>query len=206
MARIGLLGGSFNPAHTAHRHISLVALDQLRLDAVWWLVSPLNPLKSPAGIAPLAARLARAKSVARHPRIRVAALEEQLGTRFAVDTVTALQRRFPQHQFVWLAGSDIVAELHRWRHWRQFLRQIPLAVVPRPGIALIGAPALAWTGKGGAGWSPAAPSRWTQAALPAIIRLHSRLRPESATAIRSADPGWATPARLIEKARSFDQN
>ncbi len=80
--------------------------------------------------------------MARHPRIRVTALEEQLGTRFAVDTVAALQRRFAHHRFVWIGGSDIVAELHRWRHWRGFLRAIPLAVVPRPGNVLIGSPAL----------------------------------------------------------------
>jgi len=201
MARIGLLGGSFNPAHGAHRHISLVALDQLGLDAVWWLVSPLNPLKSADGMAPLAVRAARAKAVARHPRIKVTSLEAQLGTRYAVDTVRALKRRFPQHDFVWLAGGDIVAELHRWRQWRWFLSEIPLAVVPRPGVSLIGAPALAW-----AGWSPTAPSRWTDAPLPAIISLHSRLRPESATAIRIADPGWATEVRLTEKGRTFDQD
>lgn len=185
MARIGLLGGSFNPAHGAHRHISLEALRQLGLDEVWWLVSPLNPLKSAAGMAPLAVRVARAQQQARHPRIRVSALEQQLGTRFAVDTVAALKRRYPQHRFIWLAGSDIVAELHRWRRWRAFLHAIPLAVLPRPGVALIGSPALKW-----AGWSAKSPSRWTDAPLPAIIRLHSRLRPESATAIRAADPGW----------------
>jgi nicotinate-nucleotide adenylyltransferase len=193
MALIGLLGGSFNPAHAAHRHISLVALDQLRLDAVWWLVSPLNPLKSQKGMAPLDARLEQAKRIARHPRIRVSALETRLGTRFAVDTVAALQRRYPQHRFVWLAGGDIVAELHRWRRWRRFLHQIPLAVVPRPGVSLLAAPALKW-----AGWSATAASRWTDAPLPAIIRLQSRLRPESATAIRQANPGWATGARMID--------
>jgi nicotinate-nucleotide adenylyltransferase len=187
MALIGLLGGSFNPAHRAHRHISLVALTQLQLDEVWWLVSPLNPLKSATDMAPLATRLDRAARVAQHPRIRVTALEQQLGTRFAIDTVAALQWRYPQHRFVWLAGSDIVAELHRWRRWRDFLRTIPLAVVPRPGVSLIASPALKW-----AGWSPASPSRWTGAPLPAIIRLKSRLRPESATAIRAANPGWAT--------------
>ncbi|MEN9932095.1 MAG: hypothetical protein RIS17_668 [Pseudomonadota bacterium] len=186
MARIGLLGGSFNPAHAAHRHISLVAMRQLRLDQVWWLVSPLNPLKSAAGMAALPARVARAQRQARHPRIRVSAIEEQLGTRFAVDTVAALKARYPQHHFVWIGGGDIVAELHRWRHWRRFLRQIPLAIVPRPGVSLIGAPALGW-----AGWSATPPSRWTSAPLPAIIRLNSRLRPESATAIRATDPDWA---------------
>lgn len=186
MARIGLLGGSFNPAHAGHRHISLVALAQLGLHQVWWLVSPLNPLKAAAGMAPLPVRVARAQQLARHPRIRVSALETQLGTRFAVDTVAALKRRCPQHDFIWIGGGDIVAELHRWRRWRSFLRAVPLAVVPRPGVSLIGSPALKW-----AGWSPTAPSRWTQAPLPAIIPLKSRLRPESATAIRAADPGWA---------------
>jgi len=138
MARIGLLGGSFNPAHGVHRHISLVALQQLRLNEVWWLVSPLNPLKSEAGMAPLATRVARAKAIARHPRIKVTALEEQLGTRFAVDTVAALQRRFPQHQFIWLAGSDIVAELHRWRRWRHFRRAAPRHFAAwRPGAELV---------------------------------------------------------------------
>jgi nicotinate-nucleotide adenylyltransferase len=196
MARIGLLGGSFNPAHGAHRHISLVALAHLGLDEVWWLVSPLNPLKAAAGMAPLTVRVAQAQRVARHPRIKVTALEQQLGTRFAVDTVAALRRRFPQHDFIWLAGSDIVAELHRWRQWRRLLNAIPLAVVPRPGVSLVGSPALKW-----AGWSPTPPSRWTRSALPAIIRLKSRLRPESATAIRAANPGWASSQGL-----SIDRN
>ena len=191
MARIGLLGGSFNPAHAAHRHISLVAMQQLQLDAVWWLVSPQNPLKSAAGMATLGARVARAQSEARHPRIRVTALESVLGTRFAVDTVIALKRRYPQHRFIWLAGDDIVAELHRWRRWRQFLHEIPLAVAPRPGVSLIGAPALSW-----AGWSATSPSRWTDAPLPAIIRLHTGLRLESATLLRHTDPDWASKTRI----------
>ena len=189
MARIGLLGGSFNPAHAAHRHISLAAMEQLRLDAVWWLVSPLNPLKSADDMAALPVRVARARVAARHPRILVKALETELGTRFAIDTVRALRRRFPQHRFVWIAGSDIVAELHRWRNWREFLREIPLAVVPRPGASGVGAPATSW-----AGWSSTPPARWSDAPLPALIKLRSRLRPESATAIRLADPGWAAKA------------
>jgi nicotinate-nucleotide adenylyltransferase len=186
MARIGLLGGSFNPAHGAHRHISLVAMRQLHLDEIWWLVSPQNPLKSADGMAPLAVRLARARAVARHPRIRVTALEAELGTRFAVDTVAALRQRFAHHRFIWLAGSDILAELHRWQRWRRFLANVPLAVVPRPGVRLAGAPALKW-----AGWSKCAASRWTAAPLPAIIHLQSRPSPVSATALRAADPGWA---------------
>lgn len=193
MARIGILGGSFNPAHGAHRHISLVAMPQLGLDEVWWLVSPRNPLKSADGMAALAVRVARAKAVARHPRIRVSALELTLGTRFAVDTVRALRRRCPHHDFVWIGGGDILAELHRWRRWRQFLHSVPLAVLARPGVSLIAVPALKW-----AGWSPKPPWRWTEAPLPAIIRLHSRLRPESATAIRNADPDWASTTRTSD--------
>lgn len=201
MAQIGLLGGSFNPAHAGHRHISVVAMEQLLLDEVWWLVSPLNPLKSAAGMAALDVRVARAKRVARHPRIRVSGLEQSLGTRFAVDTVRALQRRCPHHRFVWIGGTDIVAELHRWRRWRQFLAAVPLAVVPRPGVSLLGAPALKW-----AGWSAAPPWRWTDAPLPAIIKLTSRLRRESATAIRATDPDWATTAGTTEKGHTLDQN
>lgn len=193
MARIGLLGGSFNPAHAAHRHISLAALEQLALHEIWWLVSPQNPLKPAAGMAPLAARIARARRTARHPRIRVTALEDQLGTRFAVDTVAALRRRHPRHRFVWIGGSDILAELHRWRAWRRLLQLVPLAVVPRPGVSLVGSPAAKW-----AGWSATPPSRWTTAPLPAILRLQSRLQPGSATAIRAADPGWASNARKLD--------
>lgn len=197
MARIGLLGGSFNPAHAAHRHVSLTALRQLQLDAIWWLVSPLNPLKLPESMAALGDRVARARQQARHSRIRVTALEAVLGTRFAVDTVIALKRRYPQHRFVWLAGDDIVAQLHRWRRWRRFLGEVPLAVAPRPGVSLIGAPALSW-----AGWSPKPASRWTDAPLPAIIRLHAGFRPESATQLRRTDPGWANNMALNKPAKT----
>ena len=100
--RIGLLGGSFNPAHDGHRHVSLEALKRLRLDRVWWLVSPQNPLKDAAGMAPLADRLAAAGEIARHPRIAVTALEAELGTRYTLDSVRALKRRFPAVDFVWL--------------------------------------------------------------------------------------------------------
>jgi nicotinate-nucleotide adenylyltransferase len=118
LSRIGLLGGSFNPAHGGHRRISLFAAQALGLDAVWWLVSPGNPLKPKAGMAPLAARLASARKQARRASIVPTAIERELGTRYTIDTLRKLQQRFPQHRFVWLMGSDNLAQFHRWRSWR----------------------------------------------------------------------------------------
>ncbi len=129
--RIGLLGGSFNPAHAGHRHISLEALKRLRLDRVWWLVSPQNPLKEEEGMAPLAEREAVAAAIAGHPRIAVSALEAGLGTRYTIDTVQALKRRFPAADFVWLMGADNLRQLPRWRGWPQLFREVPIAVFAR---------------------------------------------------------------------------
>ena len=124
--QIGLLGGSFNPAHEGHVHASDVALKQLGLDYVWWLVSPQNPLKPTSGMAPLHDRLAdAAEVVGRCPRIRVLDLENTLGTRYTIDTLTVLRRRFPCVNFIWLMGSDSLASFHRWRRWPEIVRQIP---------------------------------------------------------------------------------
>lgn len=191
MRRIGLLGGSFNPAHAGHRHISLQALRRLGLDEVWWLVSPQNPLKATTGMAPLAVRLAAARGAARHPRIRVTGIEAELGTRYAVDTVAALRRRHPDAAFIWLMGADIMPELHRWHRWRRFARSLPIAVLARPrymGDAAM-APAMAWLRR----WRRpvgTAPD-WTRWPLPAFIVLDIRRSALSATAVRAADPDWA---------------
>ncbi|MEC8837109.1 MAG: nicotinate-nucleotide adenylyltransferase, partial [Pseudomonadota bacterium] len=112
--RIGLLGGSFNPAHGGHRRISLFLLRALGLDEVWWMVSPGNPLKPRAGMAPLGVRVRSAMAQARRAPIRVTAIERELGTRYTVDTLRAIERRFPKHRFVWLMGSDNLAQFHRW--------------------------------------------------------------------------------------------
>ncbi len=142
--KIGLLGGSFNPAHEGHLHVSEVALRRLGLDFVWWLVSPQNPLKEAAGMAPLPARLSHAAArFGHHPRVRVLDVEEALGTRYTVDTVTKLQRRFPRLRFVWLMGSDNLAGFHRWRRWQRIAARIPIAVVMRPGSVLAQASARA---------------------------------------------------------------
>jgi nicotinate-nucleotide adenylyltransferase len=134
--RIGLLGGSFNPAHQGHRHASELALKQLGLDQIWWLVSPQNPLKGKSGMASFATRLASAKKLARHPRLHVTDLEAALGTRFTIDTLRALRRHFPKAQFVWLMGSDNLLELPRWREWESIVALVPIAAVARPGTAL----------------------------------------------------------------------
>ena len=134
--RIGLMGGSFNPAHEGHRHIALLALSQLNLDRVWWLVSPQNPVKSGAGMAPLADRLASAAAMARHPAILATDIEGALGTRYTIDTVRALKRRVRQAQLVWLMGADNLAEFHAWRDWPGLFQALPIAVFDRPKYSL----------------------------------------------------------------------
>jgi len=131
-----LLGGSFNPAHEGHRLVSLMALRQLQLDQVWWLVSPQNPLKSESDMAPLDQRLRGAEKRAAHPKIITTDIEAHLGTRFTVDTVAALQHRYAQVHFVWLMGADNMIQLPRWAKWRELVETIPMAIYPRPGFNL----------------------------------------------------------------------
>lgn len=129
---IGLLGGSFNPAHRGHLHITLHALKTLGLDEVWWLVSPQNPLKDAAGLAHYEQRLASAKAVAQgHGRIRVLDIERRLQTRYTYQTVAALQQRFPATQFVWMMGADNLAQFHRWKRWESVFAMVPLFVFDR---------------------------------------------------------------------------
>ena len=132
--RIGLLGGSFDPAHGGHLYVSEIARKALKLDYVWWLVSPGNPLKHEP--APLKVRTARARLVARGSRFLVTDIEERLHTRFTIDTVKALKHRFPHASFVWLMGSDNLEQFSRWRRWQQLAALIPIAVVRRPGSVL----------------------------------------------------------------------
>lgn len=134
--RIGLMGGSFNPAHEGHLYVSKTALRRLDLDYVWWLVSPGNPLKPQAAMAPLQKRLAYARFLAHHPRIRVTDIERSLGTVYTLDTLKALKRRFPGLSFVWLMGSDNLMQFHRWLRWQEIAQQMPMAVVLRPGSVL----------------------------------------------------------------------
>lgn len=130
--RIGLLGGSFDPPHAGHLHITEMALRRFRLDRVWWLVSPGNPLK-PHGPAPLPDRIAAARALVHDPRIRVTGIEVQLGTRWTADTIAALRARWPGVRFVWLIGSDNLIQFSRWDRWRGIAAQVPIGVIARPG-------------------------------------------------------------------------
>ena len=130
--RVGLLGGSFNPAHSGHLHISLLALKRLQLDEVWWLVSPQNPLKPTTGMAPYAERLASAREAADDRRIRVSEAESELGTRYTVDTLQGVRQRHPHHRFVWIMGADNLIQVTRWQRWADIFDTVPVAVFDRP--------------------------------------------------------------------------
>ena len=190
MLRTGLLGGSFNPAHCAHRRISMAAAEALGLDEIWWLVSPGNPLKERRGMAPLEARFSSAVRAARRSPIRVTAIERELGTPYTADTLAALVRRYPRRRFVWLMGEDNLAQFHRWRQWRRIAGLVPIAVISRPGYhgAAHRARAMGWLRRF---VRPAAMAdMWTKWSLPSLVLLRSPLDPTSATALRASDPDW----------------
>ncbi len=188
--KIGLLGGSFNPAHGGHRAISLFAKEALGLDEVWWLVSPGNPLKPVDGMAPLPVRLAHAQRVATRAPIRPSAIERQLGTRYTVDTLRALLGRYPRHRFCWLMGADNLRQFGAWKNWRSIARMMPIAVIARPGYdeRSHGGSAMNWLRRF---VRPARQSRhWTDWRAPALVLLRFRPDPRSATLLRQADPFW----------------
>lgn len=128
---IGLLGGSFDPPHAGHVHITKAALKRFGLDHVWWLVSPANPLKK-HGPAPLADRVQAARALMRHPRVTITGIEAQLGTRYTAETLRVLQGRYPGVRFVWLMGADNLAQFHRWQDWRWIMDHVPVGVMARP--------------------------------------------------------------------------
>ncbi|MDP6344282.1 MAG: nicotinate-nucleotide adenylyltransferase [Alphaproteobacteria bacterium] len=182
--KVGLLGGSFNPAHAGHRHISLLALHRLGLHQVWWLVSPQNPLKPETGMAPLPERLAAAEALADDPRIRVSDIESRLGTRYTVDTLAALRRRFPEHAFVWLMGADNLLQMPKWHRWTEIVEGVPFAVFDRPGHghgALAGLAARRY-----ARHRVRRPRELPLRRPPAWCFLFSPLHPASSTSIRAA--------------------
>ena len=184
--RIGLLGGSFNPAHAGHRQLTLMALKKLHLDAVWWLVSPQNPLKDPAETRPLADRLAAARTIARHPKVHVCALEQALGTFYTLDTLNRLHLYYPKTNFVWLMGADNMVQLPQWRHWNQIVRTTPIAVFARQPYSL-----RALQGKVATRYRryrQHKPCVFQQSGLPAWIYVAMPLNPLSSTMIRQAAP------------------
>jgi nicotinate-nucleotide adenylyltransferase len=180
--RIGLFGGSFNPAHEGHRQVALYALKHLRLDWVWWLVSPQNPLKETKETADYAKRLAFTKLVAKHPKFIVCDFEKQIASRTTVNTLRAVKQLSRQTKFVWIMGADSLANLHHWHHWTEIVEMAGMAVLARPGYsirALGSKAALRYRNKRKAVGVLAnkRPPAWTFISMP--------LRNESSTAIRN---------------------
>jgi len=182
--RIGLLGGSFNPAHEGHLHISRFALKRLGLHKLWWLVTPGNPLKSRSGLPDLPSRLRQAQEIATDPRIVVTGLEAGLSSTYACDTIRFLRTRFPGVRFVWIIGGDNLAQFHRWRHWQDIFQALPVLVADRPEFrhkALSSPAAMRFSA---ALASESAAPRLAMLAPPAWIYLSLPLCDLSSTAIR----------------------
>ena len=183
--RVGLLGGSFNPAHSGHVHISLEALKRLHLTEVWWLVSPQNPLKPAKGMASFKQRLTQARLGIRHPRIKVSDLEMRINTRYSVDTLKKLRQRFRGTRFVWIIGADNLVQMSHWRHWRQIFQQVPVAVFDRATYAHAALASRAATVFRAARRPVGEASKLAYRALPAWCFFALARHPASATAIRS---------------------
>ncbi|MGM0562298.1 MAG: nicotinate-nucleotide adenylyltransferase [Pseudomonadota bacterium] len=201
--RIGLLGGSFNPAHQGHRHIALEACKHLKLDEVWLLVSPQNPLKEAAGMAGLEARLASARQIAQHPRLRVTTLETALGTRVTADTLKALRCCFPGIDFVWLMGADNLAQVHRWGRWTEIFNTLPVAVLDRPSYSLSVLYAKAAQRFASARVAERRAATLPGRSAPAWTFLHIRLNPLSATALREGRGHLVDGTRTTNHGEAF---
>ena len=189
--RIGLFGGTFDPPHAAHLGASLLAMKRLRLDRIWWLVTPGNPLKDTRGLQPLEHRIKAARKLTRHPRIDITGLEAVINTRYTYDTIEFLVRRCPGVRFVWVMGADNLRSFYRWQKWRQIANLVPLAVVDRMGSSL-------YASSGRAGQALAQyrlpedmATRLADQDPPAWIYLHGLKSPLSSTALRALRAGTA---------------
>ena len=182
--RIGLFGGSFNPAHRGHYMVALYALKALHLDWVWWLVSPQNPLKDPGETGKYAERLAETKRIARHPRFVVTDIERQIGARTTAETLERLAPVLKRGHFVWIMGADSFADLHRWNNWLEIPAALPIAILARPGYSLraLGGPAA--TRFDAAQIPTQQAPHLVDCKPPAWVFIPMPLRPESSTAIR----------------------
>jgi nicotinate-nucleotide adenylyltransferase len=190
--RIGLLGGSFNPPHVAHRAISLFAIKRLELDRVWWLVSPGNPLKDPGGVRDLDERAEAARRMADDPRIDVSCLESVIGTRYTVDTISYLRRRASGLRFVWIMGADNLAQFHRWQNWRRIASEVPIAVIDRPpqSFRALAAPAAQALARYRLPENQA--GRLADRRAPAWVFLTGMKLSLSSTGLRNPDGSWRT--------------
>lgn len=196
--RVGLFGGSFNPAHEGHLHVAETAMQRLGLDRVIWLVSPQNPLKDPRDSMPLEQRMASARRFARGPGMAVSDIESRLGVGRTIDTLRALTDRHPGVRFVWLMGSDNLAGFHHWRGWTDIMRLMPVAVVARPGSLLDSRTAPAAARFASARLSPERARLLPDCEAPCWTYLTAPLNPQSSTALRraaAAHDGPDAPAR-----------
>lgn len=190
--RIGLLGGSFNPPHEGHRLISQHALRRLQLDRIWWLVTPGNPLKSHAGLPASNQRVLDASRVAQDPRIDVTSFEDDIGTRFTIETLRWLKRRCPRVRFVWMMGADNLESFHHWYRWQEIARLMPMAIFDRPGATLAAANSRAALMLARARIPEARAARLADMRAPAWVFFHGKRSPLSSTILRAQS---AYPAR-----------
>jgi len=188
--RVGILGGSFNPAHDGHLHVSQLALDQLELDELWWLVSPQNPLKPASEILPFARRFEQASVIAaRDGRIKVSDFEKKSGTVYSLDTISALKKTYPDISFVWVMGADNLRQIPKWQGWQKIFRSVPIAVFPRAPYSL-----RALNGRAARRFARARIDHNDAAKLaghraPAWVMLQAPLNLQSATKIRQTQHG-----------------
>jgi nicotinate-nucleotide adenylyltransferase len=190
--RVGLLGGSFNPPHVAHRAISLFAIKRLKLDRVWWLVTPGNPLKEHGTLGDLAQRTEAAREMADDPRIDISCLESVIGTRYTVETIAYLRRRARGLRFVWIMGADNLAQFHRWENWRRIASEVPIAVIDRPpqSFRALAAPAAQALARYRLPENQAA--RLAEQRAPAWVFLTGMKLNLSSTGLRNPDGSWRT--------------
>lgn len=192
---IGLLGGSFDPAHAGHVHVTHEALRRFGLARVWWLISPGNPLK-PQGPAPMAERMARAHSVMQHPRVEITDIEASLGTRFTSQTIMRLRQIYPGVRFVWLMGADNLTQLHRWQDWHSIAQNVPLGVLARPGDRISARMSHAAKFYARARIASHASTTLASAQAPAWCFVNVPMVAQSSSAIRAAG-GWGGDAGLL---------
>jgi nicotinate-nucleotide adenylyltransferase len=189
--RIGLFGGTFDPPHAAHLGASVLAMKRLRLDRVWWLVTPGNPLKDTRGLQPLARRMASARALARHPRIDVTGLEAVIKTRYTYDTLMYLVRRCPGVRFVWVMGADNLRSFYRWQNWRGIAAIMPMAVVDRMGSSLYATSGRAAQALAGYRIRERKAVTLADRKPPVWVYLHGLKSPLSSTALRALRRGSA---------------
>ena len=193
--RIGLFGGTFDPPHQAHLGAALLALKRLKLDRVWWLVTPGNPLKNTSDLAPLGERIDAVRALARHPRIDVTGLEAVIKTRYTYDTISWLLRRCPGVRFVWIMGADNLRSFHRWQKWQKIVELVPIAVVDRLGPSLYAAASPAGNALARARIPEHAAASLPVCKAPAWTFLHGLKSPLSSTALRALRTRRASSGR-----------